>query len=103
VICAGLKLTSLRAKQRPAKASVPPLDRELAGQRRARRGVTGEDSALGFHVGWQKTKESATITFTLLMLASKRSCWTTFFMATRLDEPDILDVCVGVIFVCVKN
>lgn len=26
------------------------------------------------------------------MLASKRSCWTTFFMATRLEEPDIFAV-----------
>lgn len=33
-------------------------------------------------------------TFTLFMLASKRSCCTTFFMATRLDEPDILGVSV---------
>lgn len=38
----------------------------------------------------KKRKTVATdITFTLFMLASKRSCCTTFFIATRLDELDI--------------
>lgn len=42
----------------------------------------------------QKNNSMSKITFTLFMLASKRSCCTTFFMATRLDEPDILGVSV---------
>lgn len=29
-------------------------------------------------------------TFTLFMLASKRNCWTIFFIAMMLDDPDIV-------------